>query len=91
MNKNSTINKRDIKKGQVFPNLSCISVPIGTDTLHVIFLTKTCRDNIHDVEKLDVIQDVFIHYQLLRFDQSTRLQLINSDYLVRLSLGSTTG
>ena len=39
---------------------------------------KTCRDIIDDVEKLDSIQDGFIHYQLLRFCQVTRLQYINS-------------
>jgi len=30
-----------------------------------------------DVDKLDNIQDGFIHYQLLRFCQATRLQNIN--------------
>jgi hypothetical protein len=35
-------------------------------------VAKTCRDIIDDVEKLDGIQDGFIHFQLLRFCQSTR-------------------
>jgi hypothetical protein len=30
-----------------------------------------------DVDKLDNIQDGFIHYQLIRFCQATRLQYIN--------------
>jgi hypothetical protein len=41
-------------------------------------VAKTCGDIIDDVEKLDAIQDGFIHYQLLRFCQTTRLQYINS-------------
>jgi hypothetical protein len=36
-----------------------------------------------DVEKLDAIQDGFIHYQLLRFCQATRLQYTNSHILLR--------
>ena len=30
-----------------------------------------------DVDKLDKIQDCFIHYQLIRFCQATRLQYLN--------------
>jgi hypothetical protein len=55
-----------------------IDVQIGTDAFVRSFVTKTCRDIIDDVEKLDVIQDGFIHYQLLRFCQATRFQYINS-------------
>jgi hypothetical protein len=55
-----------------------IGVPIGTDTFVKQFVAKTCRDFIEDVEKLDAIQDGFIHYQLLRFCQTTRLQYRNS-------------
>jgi hypothetical protein len=29
------------------------------------FVSKTCRDIIDDVEKLDVIQDGLVHYELL--------------------------
>jgi hypothetical protein len=39
-----------------------IVVPIGTDAFVRSFVAKTCRDIIDDVEKLDVIQDGFIHY-----------------------------
>ena len=46
------------------------------------FVAKTCRGIIDDVEKLDAIQDGFIHYQLLRFCQATRLQNINSHILL---------
>ncbi len=55
-----------------------IGVPIGTDAFVRSFVAKTCRDIIDDVEKLDAIQDGFIHFQLLRFCQATRLQYINS-------------
>ena len=55
-----------------------IDVPIGTDAFVRSFVAKTCRDVIEDVEKLDAIQDGFIHFQLLRFCQDTRLQYINS-------------
>ena len=57
---------------------------IGTDAFVQNFVTKTCRDIIDDVEKLDSIQDGFIHYQFLRFCQDTRLQYINS----HISLGN---
>jgi hypothetical protein len=57
-------------------------VPIGTDAFVRSFVAKTCRDIIDDVEKLDVIQDGFIHYQLLRFCQATRLQYINSHIML---------
>ena len=43
---------------------------------------KKCRDIIEDVEKLDDIDDSFIHYQLLRFCQATRLQYINSHIMI---------
>ena len=43
-----------------------IGVSIGTDFIRN-FVTKTCRTIIDDVEKLDSIQDGFIHYQFLRF------------------------
>jgi hypothetical protein len=46
------------------------------------FVAKTCRDIIDDVEKLDAIQDGFIHYQLLRFCQDTHLQYINSHIML---------
>ena len=59
-----------------------IGVSIGTDTFVRNFVTKTCRVIIDDVEKLDSIQDGFIHYQLLRFCQTTHLQYINSHILL---------
>jgi hypothetical protein len=54
-------------------------VPIGTDAFVRNFVAKTCRDII---EKLDAIQDGFVHYQLARFCQATRLQYINSHILL---------
>jgi hypothetical protein len=59
-----------------------IGVPIGTDAFVRSFVAKTCRDIIDDVEKLDAIQDGFIHFQLLRFCQATRLQYINSHIML---------
>jgi hypothetical protein len=61
----------------------CIGVPIGTDAFVQNFVAKTRRAIIDDVEKLDAMQDGFIHYQLLRFCQTTRLQYINSLFLLR--------
>ncbi len=55
-----------------------IGVSIGTHAFVQNFVAKTCRVIIDDVEKLDSIQDGFIHYHLLRFCQVTRLQYINS-------------
>ena len=63
--------------------LVSIGVPIGTDAFIQNLVAKTCRAIIDDVEKLDTIQDGFIHYQLLRFCQSTRLQCTNSHILLR--------
>ena len=57
-------------------------MPIGTDAFVRSFVAKTCRDIIDDVEKLDAIQDAFIHFQLLRFCQATRLQYINSHIML---------
>jgi hypothetical protein len=59
-----------------------IGVPIGTDAFVRSFVAKTCRDIIDDVEKLDAIQDGFIHFQFLRFCQATRLQYINSHIML---------
>ena len=50
-----------------------IGVSIGTDTFVKQFVAKTCRDIIEGVEKRDTIQDCFIHYQLIRFCQTTRM------------------
>ncbi len=57
-------------------------MPIGTDTFVRQFVVKTCRDIIEDVEKLDAIVDGFIHFQLLRFCQATRLQYLNSHIIL---------
>ena len=59
-----------------------IGVSIGTDSFVQNFVVKACRDIIDDIEKLDTIQDGFIHYQFLRFCQETRLQYINSHILL---------
>ena len=51
-----------------------IGVSIGTDVFVQNFVSKTCSPIVDDVEKLVDIQDDFIHYQLLRFCQTNRLQ-----------------
>jgi hypothetical protein len=58
-----------------------IGVPIGTDTFVKQFVTKTCRDIIEDVQKLDS-EDDFIRFQLLRFCQATSLQYLNSHIIL---------
>ena len=42
-------------------------MPIGTDAFVQSFVGGKCRDIIDDVDKLDAIQDGFIHFQILRF------------------------
>ncbi len=59
-----------------------IGVPIDTDTFVRQFVDKTCTDIIEDVEKLDDIEDDFIHFQLLRFCQATWLQYLNSHIIL---------
>jgi hypothetical protein len=53
-------------------------VPVGTDAFVQNFVAKTCRSITDDVEKLDTIQDGFVHDKVLRFCQTTRLQYINT-------------
>ena len=73
----------NVSKTSVLPKgVSQQPVPIGTDAFVQNFVAKTCRVIIDDVEKLDAIQDGFIHYQLLRFCQAPRLQYINSYILL---------
>ena len=54
-----------------------LGVPIGTDAFIQHFVEKKCQEIMEDVDKLDNIQDCFIHYQLLCFCQATRLQHLN--------------
>ena len=42
-----------------------------------------CLAIIDDVDKLDSVDDGFIHYQLLRFCQATRLQYLNGQISIR--------
>ncbi len=89
---NSTLThlRTDIALDSFCPDgLVGIGVPVGTDTFVRNFVTKTCRNTIDDVEKLDSIQDGFIHFQdgfihfqLLRFCQANRLQFIYSHIML---------
>ena len=54
-----------------------LGVPIGTDAFIQHFVKDKCQAIMEDVDKLDNIQDGFIHYQLIRFCQATRLQYLN--------------
>ena len=54
-----------------------LGVPIGTDAFIQHFVKDKCETIMEDVDKLDNIQDGFIHYQLIRFCQATRLQYLN--------------
>ena len=54
-----------------------LGVHIGTDAFVQHFVKKKCQEIMDDVDKLDNIQDGFIHYQLVRFCQATRLQYLN--------------
>ena len=47
-------------------------VPLGIDVFVQIFVKDNCMAIIDDVDKLDNVQDGFIHYQLLRFCRATR-------------------
>ena len=55
-----------------------LGVPLGTDACVQKFVHDTCQKVTDDVDKLDHIEDGFVHYQLLRFCQATRLQYLNS-------------
>ncbi len=57
-----------------------LGVPIGTDAFIHHFVKDKCQAIMDDVDKLVNIQDGFIHYQLLRFCQATRLQYINGQF-----------
>ena len=54
-----------------------LGVPLGTDAFVQRFVKEKCLAIMEDVDKLDSVQDGFIHYQLLRFCQATRLQYLN--------------
>jgi hypothetical protein len=54
-----------------------LGVPICTDAFIQHFVKDKCQAIMEDVDKLDNIQDGFIHYQLLCFCQATLLQYLN--------------
>jgi hypothetical protein len=55
---------------------------MGTNAFVQNFVAKKCRAIIDDVEKLDATPDGFIHYQVLRFCQATRLLYLNAHILL---------
>ena len=60
-----------------------LGVPLGTDAFVQNFVKDKCLAIIDDVDKLDSVDDGFIHYQLLRFCQATRLQYLNGQISIR--------
>jgi len=50
---------------------------VGSHPAHYRKCKTQCKAIMEDVNKLDNIQDGFIHYQLILFCQSTRLQYLN--------------
>ncbi len=54
-----------------------LEFPLAQTLLFKHIVKKKCQEIIEDVDKLDNIQDCFIHYQLIRFCQTTRLQYLN--------------
>ena len=60
------------------------SVCVCLLVLMILYVTLYLKHTeiIDEVEKLDSIQDGFIHYQFLRFCQDTRLQYLNSHILL---------
>jgi hypothetical protein len=54
-----------------------LGVPIGTDAFIQHFVKDECQAIMEDVDKLHNLKDGFIHYQLIRFCQATRLQYVN--------------
>ena len=54
-----------------------LGVPISTDACIQHFVKDKCQTIMVDVDTLDNIQDGFIHYQLIRYCQTTRLQYLN--------------
>jgi hypothetical protein len=54
-----------------------LGVPISTDAFIQHSVKNKCQTVMEDVDKLDNIQDGFIHHQRLHFCQETLLQYIN--------------
>jgi hypothetical protein len=55
-----------------------VGVPIGTEAFVSNFVTDKCQQISDDIDKLAPLKDGFVHYQLLRFCQATRLQMIGT-------------
>jgi hypothetical protein len=54
-----------------------LGVPISTDAFIQHFVKDKCQAIMEDVDKLDNIQDGFIHYRLSLFCQATLLHYVN--------------
>ena len=54
-----------------------VGVPLGTDAFVSAYVAATCKEISTDIDKLDPLTDGFVHYQLVRFCQATRLQYLN--------------
>ena len=56
--------------------LKCVGVPIGTPEFVNAFVRSKAHAMEQDVQKLRIVQDPEIHYDLLRFCQHTRLAFL---------------
>jgi hypothetical protein len=56
--------------------LKCVGVPIGTPEFVNAFVRSKAHDIDQEVQKLRIVQDPKIHYDLLRFCQHTRLAFL---------------
>ena len=63
------------------PGLECVGVPIGTPELVNTFVRSKAHATEQDVQKLRIVQDPKIHYDLLRFCQHTRLAFLARNVL----------
>jgi len=55
-----------------------VGVPLGTDAFVTAYVANKCQEISADIDKLDPLTDGFVHYQLVRFCQATRLQYLNA-------------
>jgi hypothetical protein len=70
--------------------LKCVGVPIGTPEFVDAFVRSKVDDIQQDVQKLRIIQDPKIHYDLLRFCQHTRIAFLARNVPPDVMMKNTT-
>ena len=63
--------------------MRCVGVPIGTPDFVHAYVRANAVEIRNDVQKLSIITDPKIHYDLLRFCQHTRLGFLGRNLLLR--------